>query len=128
MLQTKGRSPMKCLLITVVLLAGCMSAGTQVDPAKVSGFQKGVTTYAEVASALGAPNSVSDLSDGSKIAVYAYTHAAARPQSFIPILGPLVATADASMQTYTFTFDAAGVLRSRSSTQTQATSGMGVGH
>lgn len=107
----------------LILLAGCMSAGTAVDQTKVSGFQRGKTTYSEVVAALGQPNADTIIQDGSRVIVYTHTQAAACPQSFIPIVGPLVAKADATSDNYTFTFDPSGVLVSSGSTHTQATSG-----
>ncbi len=99
-------------LLAIVTLAGCVSSGRPVDQAKVAAFERGKTTSAEVQAALGPPNGSSVLGDGSSVLVYAYTHAQARPESFIPIIGPLVGGADATSQTVSFTFGPDGVLRS----------------
>ncbi len=106
-----------------VLLCSCISAGTAVDQNKVSEFVRGKTTYSEVIAALGQPNADTVMQDGAHIIVYTHTQAAARPQSFIPIVGPLVAKADATTDSYTFTFNPSGVLVSYGATHAQATSG-----
>ena len=111
------------IFICGVLLCSCISAGTAVDRTKVAGFVRGKTTYSEVVAVLGPPNADTVMQDGAHVIVYTHTQAAARPQSFIPIVGPLVAKADATTDSYTFTFDPAGVLISYGTTHTQATSG-----
>jgi outer membrane protein assembly factor BamE (lipoprotein component of BamABCDE complex) len=114
------------ILAVSVLLAGCVTSGTKVDEAKLSQFERGKTTYGEVMTSLGQPSAVSTLSDGRKVAVYSYVHSQARPETFIPIIGPLVGGADAQATRVTLQFDTAGVLQSYSSTQSQSGVGMGL--
>jgi hypothetical protein len=57
---------------------------------------------------------------------YTYIQAQARPESFIPIIGPLVGGADSHFSNVSLTFDRNGVLESYSSTQSQFGSGNGV--
>jgi outer membrane protein assembly factor BamE (lipoprotein component of BamABCDE complex) len=113
------------ILVTAVLTA-CATSGTQIDPAKVASFQRGRTTVSEVQSALGAPNGTSLLPDGSRVMVYTYVHAHARPETFIPIIGGFVGGADAQAQSVSFFFGPDGVLRSGSSYQSQSRTGMGL--
>jgi hypothetical protein len=110
----------------VILLSSCASAGTNVDPAKVATFERGRTTIYQVEAALGPPNATTTLADGSQVDVYSYVHAQARPETFIPIVGPLVGGADARSQTVSFVFGPDGVLRSGSSSRSQIESGFGL--
>ncbi len=110
----------------VALLAGCASAGTQVDQSKVAAFERGKTTYAQVIAQLGMPNANSVAADGSRVIVYTYTQVRTRPQSFIPIIGAFVAKADADSNVYSFTFDQRGVLVSYSTNNTAVTAGTGL--
>jgi len=65
---------MRYLFVIVALLAltSCMSMGTKVDQDKLTQFQKGKTTYAEVVQQLGKPTQSTLNSDGSRIVVYTY--------------------------------------------------------
>ncbi|HEY3939510.1 MAG TPA: hypothetical protein VGL97_18910, partial [Bryobacteraceae bacterium] len=89
---------------------GCVSAGTAVDPNAVAGFERGHTTYADVVGRLGTPNTDALAADGTRIVVYSYTQARARPESFIPIVGPLVGGTDATTTGYEFRFDQNGIM------------------
>lgn len=111
------------VVAATAMLGGCFSTGTKVEAAKVDQFKPGVTTYAEVVTALGQPNTVSTLPDGQKIATYMHITASARAESFIPIVGPLVGGADTTSQSYTFVFDTAGILKSASNSQGQSGAG-----
>jgi len=104
-------------------LAGCMAAGTQVKEQQLSQFNAGETTYKQVVATLGPPNSSSLLPDGSRMIAYTYVQAAARPESFIPIVGPLVGGTDVRSNMVMFHFDAAGKLMTFSSTATQVGAG-----
>jgi hypothetical protein len=66
---------------------------------------------------LGPPTTSSLSSDGVRIASYSYSAASARPQNFIPYIGPFVSGYDTSSSAVTFVFDAHGVLKTMSSTQ-----------
>jgi len=112
------------VLLTCALLAGCVSAGTKVDPNVVSSFQPGITTIDQAEAKLGQPNAVNKLPDGSTIIVYAFTHAQASGSSYIPIVGPLVGHSDANSITAALTFDDAGKYVRSSTTTTQARAGM----
>lgn len=92
------------------ILAGCMSAGKEVDPGTVSAFERGRTTFADVVGKLGTPNANFIGEDGMHVVVYTYTRARMRPESFIPLVGPLVGGADATTTGYEFKFDRDGVL------------------
>lgn len=98
------------ILSAAVSLAGCVAAGTKVDPGVVSSFKAGEATYADVIGRLGAPNHEVAAGNGWRVIVYSYTQASARPETFIPIVGPLVGGADATSQAVVMRFSPAGVL------------------
>lgn len=112
------------ITLLAVALSGCMSSGTQVDPAKAARFQSGITTVGQVRAALGAPNADSIQTDGSRTMVYVYMHTQVRPETFIPIIGGFVGGADAQTQTVSYSFGPDGVMRGGSSGQSQAGAGM----
>lgn len=53
-------------VMAAVLLAGCATSPTKVDPDAVASFQPGVTTVAQAEAALGQPFLVSRTSDGGQ--------------------------------------------------------------
>lgn len=106
-----------------LVLMGCVASGTQVKEQQLSQFKAGETTYAQVVATLGPPNSNTLLPDGTRMIAYTYVQAAARPESFIPIVGPLVGGADARSNMVMLHFDSDGKLLTYSSTATQVGSG-----
>lgn len=110
--------------VLALLLGGCVSAGTKVDPNVVSAFQPGVITLQEAEAKLGTPNNVTRLPDGSTIITYAFTHAQASASSYIPIAGAFVGHSDANTVTAVLTFDAQGKFVRSTSSQGQTSAGM----
>lgn len=106
-----------------LMLMGCVASGTQVKESQLAQFKQGKTTYDDVVARLGPPNSSSLLPDGSRVIVYTYVQAAARPETFIPIVGGLVGGADVHSNMVMFQFTSAGILKSYSSNTTQIGSG-----
>jgi cytochrome oxidase Cu insertion factor (SCO1/SenC/PrrC family) len=102
------------------LLAGCAAAGVQVSDQQAQSFQVGRATYTEVVAQLGQPTTVTTSTNGRRVAVYSYAAMSARLQNFIPYIGPFVAGYDTKSSAVVFTFDARGVLRETSSTQSNA--------
>src|SRR5262249_5770169 len=86
-------------------------------------FKAGKSTYGDVVAALGPPTSTTTSSNGKRSAVYSYAAVQARPQNFIPYIGPFISGYDTKSSAVTFEFDARGVLTSTSSTQ--GTAGIG---
>jgi outer membrane protein assembly factor BamE (lipoprotein component of BamABCDE complex) len=113
------------LLLFCLLLAACVSAGVEVTQNQVASLQKGVTTYSDVVARFGKPTSVMLRSDGSKIVSYVYVHSQARPQSFIPIIGPFVGGADAKSNAATLVFDNNGILTDYYASETNVGAGTG---
>lgn len=94
------------------LLGACASSGTMVTEQQVSQFQKGVTTRAEVISALGNPQASTRQSTGLTIDVYQHIKASANAASFVPVVGLLAGGATASTNTVTFSYEIDGKLKS----------------
>lgn len=114
------------LLPLVLAISGCTSTGVQVDESALTSFEKGKTTIDDVIARLGQPTSNILLNTGQRIIGYTYIQAQARPESFIPIIGPLVGGADSHFSNVSLTFDQNGVLQSYASTQSQFGSATGV--
>ena len=102
------------------LLTGCAAGGVQVSDQQAQSFQVGRATYADVVAQLGQPTTVSTSNNGRRVAVYSYAAMSARPQNFIPYIGPFVAGYDTKSSAVIFTFDGRGILRETSSTQSNA--------
>jgi hypothetical protein len=110
-------------LVACLLCAACVAGGTQVKESQLSQFHKGKTTVSEVVNALGDPNTNSLLPDGSRMLCYAYVQAAARPETFIPIVGAFVGGADSRSNTTCFQFADNGILKGYTSTSSKFGSG-----
>lgn len=122
--------PMRRILYALIpltlALGSSTSTGVQVDERALTSFEKGKTTIADVVARLGQPTSNMLLNTGQRNIGHTYIQAQARPESFIPIFGPLVGGADNHFSNVSLTFDRNGVLESYSSTQSQFGSGNGV--
>jgi hypothetical protein len=103
----------------VVLLAGCASAGTKVDPDTVASFVKGRTTVAEAEDALGQPNAMSTAPDGTTVLVYSYAHSSVRAATFIPVVGMFAGGTDTKSQSVVLRFGTDGTYRDASSSAGQ---------
>jgi hypothetical protein len=62
-------------------------------------------------------------SNGNRVAIYSYAAMQARPQNFIPYIGPFISGYDTKSSAVAFTFNARGVLAETSSSQ----SNVGIG-
>jgi outer membrane protein assembly factor BamE (lipoprotein component of BamABCDE complex) len=96
-----------CLVLGV---AACTTTGKQLDPDAVAALKPGQTTYDDVIKQFGRPASEATGSTGVKVASYYWAHTAARPESFIPLIGPFVGGADTESALVMFQFDPAGKL------------------
>src|SRR5579859_2878429 len=118
---------MKTMLIAIeLLLAGCVSSGTQVKDTALTQFQKGVTTEADVVKALGPPQSTTTLGDGRRLVIYSGMHGQVKGATFIPVVGLFAGGATVHQSTVVFTFGQDGKLVEYSSTQSNADSTSGV--
>jgi hypothetical protein len=75
---------------------------------------------------LGSPTSNSLMPDGSRMIMYSYVQVQSRPESFIPIVGPLIGGADARSSNVVLMFDTRGILTQFSSSQAAFGSGEGI--
>lgn len=91
-----------------VLLAGCMTVGTKIDPSVVSSFQPGVTTMNEVKAKLGEPSQTTSMSDGGTQLVYSFAHSQSSGSSFIPVVGAFVGQNNTESQVVEISFDRKG--------------------
>lgn len=98
-------------LTAALLLAGCMSSGTEVSDQQINQFVRGKTTEAEVIATLGQPDQSERSSDGERADMYIYTKSRANAQSFIPLIGPFIASMDMKSKIVRFTFYKNGVLK-----------------
>ena len=99
----------------MLLLAGCVSSGTNVTTAQASQFKVGVSTEAQIVAALGEPNSTSTHVDGSSTISYIHTQAHANAASYIPVVGLLAGGTSGTNNTFAFDIDPHGVLSGMSS-------------
>lgn len=106
-------------LVTLALCA-CASTGTQVLESQLAQFQKGVTTQADVERQLGAPQSNTLESDGTRSIAYVYTRAQAKGATFIPIVGLFAGGATGNTNVVTFKFGTDGKLLEYSATSSNA--------
>jgi outer membrane protein assembly factor BamE (lipoprotein component of BamABCDE complex) len=110
--------------IVALMLAGCVTSGTKVDPSIVSGFQPGITTLEQVKTKLGEPNSVTKKPDGSTVAFYNFLHGQPSGTSFIPVVGAFVGHSDMKSQITELNFDRNGKFINSTMTEGQSSMGM----
>ena len=118
---------MRCFLaaFAAILLAGCAATGVQVKEEQLAEFEKGKTTIQDVIAKLGQPTRNTLLPDGSRTLTYTYVQAQARPENFIPIIGPLVGGHDVRSNIVMLRFSPNGVLRSMIASSSQRGTGRG---
>lgn len=114
------------LLVTLMILTGCVAMGTQVKEQQLSTLEKGKTTMQDVVSSFGPPSTNTLNSNGTRTLVYIYTEAQARPETFIPFIGGLVGGADSRSNIVTLQFNNGGVLVDYSSSTSSIGTGMGI--
>lgn len=114
------------VFVAVLTLTACMSYGTKVDQDKLSQFQKGKTTYAEVIEKLGKPTQNTINSDGTRTIMYMYAQAQVKATNFIPFVGSFVGGAESENTTVTLTFDKRNVLTSYTASEGGTETGTGI--
>jgi hypothetical protein len=112
-------------LLSVAVLAACVSVGTQVEQADVDRFQKGVTTPAEVVAKLGAPQETGHKNNGDTTLSYVYMKGTPKPATFIPVVGLFAGGSDTHTTRVTFEFDPSGHLLTVESAQGDASGRLG---
>lgn len=99
------------ILLAVAVISGCVSSGTNVSDAQIQEIQKGKTTYNEVLSIMGKPDITSKDSDGTRTAIYSYSHSQVDGKSFIPFAGAFIGGAHGQSKTVEITFDSNNVVK-----------------
>jgi outer membrane protein assembly factor BamE (lipoprotein component of BamABCDE complex) len=90
-------------------VAGCASAGRQINPDLVSMVHKG-STRQDVRGVLGAPQQFTRDIDGNESWVYVYAHSQVKGTTFIPIYGAFAGGVDTQTQSVTVKFDKSGLV------------------
>lgn len=99
-------------LLVAVVLSGCASAGRKIDQTSVDKLQKGVSTQADVRSAIGSPEQITKDSDGNETWVYIYTRSQVKGTTFIPIVGAFAGGVDTQSQSTVIKFGPDKVVKS----------------
>ena len=112
--------------LLVLSLSACMSYGNKVDQDKVSKFEKGKTTYAEVIQQLGKPTQSTINSDGTRTAIYTYMQSQANAVNFIPFVGIFAGGGTMENTTVMLRFDKNSHLIDYSATEGGSSMGTGI--
>lgn len=114
------------LLLSTLSMGGCVSAGIDVNREQLKAFQVGKTTRSEIEAALGRPNIVRNISDGTTVLVYQHVDVRVRGETFIPFVGAFVGGSDMRTNEVTINLDKNGLFESTASaTSEQGASLMG---
>lgn len=108
----------------VVLMAGCASVGTKVNPNTVAAFKPGVTTIQQAEAKLGEPNNIVHNADGSTLLQYTYAHAKANGASYIPVVGLFAGKTITDSTTASLKFDKNGRYVSHTTSQGHTEGGL----
>lgn len=114
------------ILAASIMLAACATVGREVTDAEIATLKKGQTTKQEAINTLGQPTQTSRTSDGKQILMYTFAHVQARPETFIPFIGPFVGGSDIRSSALVLTFDNADVLQEWTSNQSSTGTGVGL--
>lgn len=108
------------VLVTVLVFYGCSSTGTgtQINQNQLSKFSKGKTSYQEVITKLGEPDTVTTNPDGGREITYVSTRTQPRAASFIPLIGSFVEGKDKITSTTIFKFNKRAILENYTLTET----------
>ena len=102
----------KLLLTSILLLAACTHEdGTNVTPAQLSQFQKGVTTEQQVEAALGRPVNVVTSDDGTRTVVYSHAVTDVSGGAVIPGVGTMHDSGSTTSRDVVFQFGPDGILK-----------------
>ena len=117
------------LLMVMFLSYGCASIGHQINQGAVDSIVKGKTTQQQILLSLGSPDLITKTGNGNTVYVYRYARAAARPESFIPLIGAFVGGVDVQGQMTRVTFGPDGTVKDFVSTQsgTELNKGLATG-
>ena|SRR2546425_4023111 len=105
------------MLASLLVVTGCVSAGRKIDQESVDRIKQGETTKAQVLEWLGSPDRIVRDGRGNETFTYYYYRSTAKPQTFIPIIGPLVGGANVQSQFLSVSFGPKGVVSRLMSSQ-----------
>lgn len=114
------------LILVILLMSGCVTVGRKIDQSATDKIKKGETTREEVVASIGSPDQITRLSNGDMTFTYHYMRATPTPQSFIPVIGPLVSGSNVQNQTVIVTFGPDNIVKDIFSTQGSTSSRMGI--
>jgi len=113
------------LLLLCVSIVGCATVGRKLDQSSVDRIQKGKTSQQEVLAWLGSPDQIMRI-NGMETFSYRYVRAAAKPATYIPIVGAFAGGVNMQQQVVVVAFDEAGIVRNIVSNQGGTESGYGL--
>lgn len=104
--------------VVVAMVVAGSALAKPVTADDVALFKVGTATIDDVEAKLGKPQSIAHNSDGTEAVIYLATSTKVKGATFIPYIGLFAGGAKSEVHSATFTFDASGVLKSTSSTDT----------
>lgn len=103
------------IVILVLMIAGCVTAGHDFNEKQVSDIHKGRTTETDLVHMFGAPSDRAVNSDGITILTWKYDQMNMKAATFIPIAGAFLGGTNAKNKFLTVTLDANGKVKDYSS-------------
>ncbi len=99
---------------------GCASSGQQINHSQMANLKKGETTYTEVLSMFGQPQTVTNKgSDRTKAVDYVYSQHRVDGRSFIPFAGAWLGGSHTEVESLHLEFDKDDILQDYSISQSQ---------
>lgn len=114
------------IVIAILLLVGCATAGRKIDPAAVDKITKGTTTRAQVLALIGSPDQMTKNSNGETTFMYQYVRATAKGANFVPVVGLFAGGVNMENQMVMVTFGPDGIVKDVMSTQGASDVGTGL--
>lgn len=108
------------ILVVIVAVLGCATAGTRVSRENLSRVKEGETTRHQVIEILGAPPNSTLTSDGKEIFTYHFTSIKSAPQNFIPIVGLIQSRMDMDTEITQVLFTRDGIVEKVTSTASRS--------
>ena len=112
-------------LLTVAILTGCASSGTQVSQQAATQFKEGESTEAQIIAKLGPPTSTT-IMGGFKTISYSGMQYQVKGATFIPIIGAFAGGSDYTMSIASYQIGSDGILKKFSYTTSGSGSRSGV--
>jgi outer membrane protein assembly factor BamE (lipoprotein component of BamABCDE complex) len=94
--------------LLAVAIAGCSSVGTPISQEKVNQIRIGVTTEPDLLLLFGNPSTKTLDPNGSIVLTWVYSSASTKPETFVPLAGPLIGGYSTRLQQLTVLIDRKG--------------------